>query len=335
MSIEFEILGTPGKDNALFVLLNSGQEVNRFLFDCGEGCLSKMSLREIQAIEQLFFSHLHIDHVSGFDSFFRCNFNRETMKNQIWGPRETARIMQFRFQGFMWNHSEDFRARWYVNEIHPSEIKQFSYEAREAFSRQHTHETKNYRDYIILEDTHYLIKAFLMDHMIDSVAYLVQEKPKLNIQVSKLKELGLTPGPWLQELKNPRVPDESDIVIGSKGYLLGKLRSNLMTETPGDSIAYLTDFRMTESAQELLAEQLKGVMTAVCESQYRHADLHLAEKHYHTTAIQVAEIAKQAGVGKLILFHLSDRYTAEEHREILEEARTVFPDTFFPDHWNI
>jgi ribonuclease Z len=92
---------------------------------------------------------------------------------------------------------------------------------------------------------------------------------------------------------------------------------------------------MTESARELLAEQLKGVKTVVCESQYRHADLHLAEKHYHMTAIQVAEIARQAGIGKLMLFHLSDRYTTGEHQEILEEARTVFPDTFFPDHWNI
>jgi ribonuclease Z len=49
MSITFRILGRAGKDNALLVQIDSGQAVERLLFDCGEGCLSELSLADIQA----------------------------------------------------------------------------------------------------------------------------------------------------------------------------------------------------------------------------------------------------------------------------------------------
>lgn len=107
MSISFRILGKAGRDNALFVQVDSGQAVERLLFDCGDGCVSELPFADIQAIDHLFFSHLHMDHVGGFDSFFRCTFNRETKPNRIWGPPDTARILQHRFQGFLWNlHGE-------------------------------------------------------------------------------------------------------------------------------------------------------------------------------------------------------------------------------------
>jgi ribonuclease Z len=78
---------------------------------------------------------------------------------------------------------------------------------------------------------------------------------------------------------------------------------------------------------------LKGVGTVVCESQYRHADLDLARRNYHMTATQAASLAARAGVGWLVLFHLSDRYRPEERRAMLVEARALFPATSFPGHW--
>ena len=51
------------------------------------------------------------------------------------------------------------------------------------------------------------------------------------------------------------------------------------------------------------------------------------------TATQAASLAARAGVGPLVLFHLSDRYRPEEWRAMLDEARDVFPATIFPDHW--
>ncbi|MGZ3675881.1 MAG: MBL fold metallo-hydrolase, partial [Ktedonobacterales bacterium] len=75
MSIDFHILGDPGRDNALFVRVQTGQALHRLLFDCGEGCLSALPVAEVQAVDHLCFSHLHMDHIGGFDSFFRVTYN--------------------------------------------------------------------------------------------------------------------------------------------------------------------------------------------------------------------------------------------------------------------
>jgi ribonuclease Z len=40
-------------------------------------------------------------------------------------------------------------------------------------------------------------------------------------------------------------------------------------------------------------------------------------------------------VGRLVLFHLSDRYRPEQWRELLDEARAIFPATSFPEHWSL
>ena len=76
MGIQHQVLGEPGRDNALLARVWTGQATHRLLFDCGEGCLTALSAAEIRAIDALFFSHLHIDHVAGFDAFLRLNFAR-------------------------------------------------------------------------------------------------------------------------------------------------------------------------------------------------------------------------------------------------------------------
>jgi ribonuclease Z len=86
MSISHQILGQPGRDNALFVEINTGQSIHRLQFDCGEACLRDLPVSQIQAIDALLFSHFHIDHVAGFDAFLRSNYDRADRPVSIWGP---------------------------------------------------------------------------------------------------------------------------------------------------------------------------------------------------------------------------------------------------------
>ena len=85
MTLSFQVLGDPGRDNALLVKVDTGQAVSRLLLDCGEGCLSGLPFAEVREIDHLFFSHLHMDHVAGFDAFFRCTFDRTDRANHVWG----------------------------------------------------------------------------------------------------------------------------------------------------------------------------------------------------------------------------------------------------------
>ncbi|MES2706899.1 MAG: MBL fold metallo-hydrolase [Verrucomicrobiota bacterium] len=329
MSITFRVLGAAGGDNALLVEIDSGQAVERLLFDCGDGCLTGLPFAEIQAIDRLFFSHLHMDHVGGFDSFFRCTFNRVTKPNRIWGPAGTSRILQHRFQGFLWNLHERMTGTWLVSDICPRRSHTFRFELSEAFAVAHEEGGKS-----PLEGAGFTVEPLIMDHRTPSVAYVVREKPRINIDASLLPSLGLRPGPWLKQLKELSGPADV-VVIDGLAHPAEDLRKVLLTETSGDSIAYLTDFLLDETVMERLACALRGCRVVVCEGQYRHSDLELAGKNFHTTTVQAATLAKRAGVEELILFHLSDRYGQTEWMEMLREARRIFPETSFPSQWQM
>ena len=50
----------------------------------------------------------------------------------------------------------------------------------------------------------------------------------------------------------------------------------------------------------------------------------MARRFGHLTAAEAAWLAREAGVRQLVLTHLSQRYRI---REMLEEARAIFPET--------
>ena len=114
--------------------------------------------------------------------------------------------------------------------------------------------------------------------------------------------------------------DDDEIEIDGVVYRVGQLRDELVTTANGDSLAYLTDF-------------LQGCQTIVCENNYRDEDEELARKNYHMTSSDVARIANQVHPRRLLLFHLSDRYTREQWREQLEDVRRQFPETYMPENW--
>jgi ribonuclease Z len=330
MAIRFKVLGGAGEDNALWVEVDSGQSIHRLLFDCGEGCLSALPLAEVQAADHLFFSHFHMDHVAGFDTFFRANFNRESRANRIWGPPGSGRILQHRFQSYLWNLHEGLNAVWRVSDIGETDLKTWRYELPDAFETAHEEAAVLRDGALVLDEGDFTVEALTMDHRTPSMAYRVTEKTRWNIDPTALAALGLRPGPWLKALKDPlELPDDAPV----EGRPAGELRERLLVPTPGDSIAYLTDFLLDEAAAERLETWLAGCGTVVCESQYRAADLELALKHYHMTSVQGAAVARRAGVEELVLIHVSSRYTREERAELLEEARTVFATARFPEGW--
>jgi ribonuclease Z len=319
MSLHIEVLGRPGGDSAAFVRIDTGQAIHRLLFDCGEGCLAALEFSEVLQIDRVFFSHLHMDHIAGFDSLFRALFNRET-RLRLSGPEHTARILHHRFQGYLWNLHHGLPGALVVEDVFPGRVEAWRYVLAEAFEIAHPEPTRPFAGWLV-EHVDYRVEALHMSHGTPSLAFIVRTPAKQNIDPGRLLESGLKPGPWLKELK--------------EGHGDPELRSRLLVETPGESSAYLTDFLMDESAMERLVPALSGCKTVVCESQFSAADAELAVRNYHMTCVQAAEVARRAGVGELVLFHLSSRYTADEWCRMLDDARRIFPNTRFPGHWRL
>jgi len=241
--------------------------------------------------------------------------------------------MQCRFRGFIWNLHEHMNGTWRVSEVHPRHIQTTRFELSEAFANAHDEEQRPFEQ-VIWEDDDLSVIAITMDHRTPSLAYLVREKPRQNIDMARLAELGLQPGPWLGTLKNS-ANESATVDIDGTPHSVAELRDNLLYDTPGGSIAYLTDFRLDDAAQERLAAALQGCHTIVCEGQYRHADLELARKHFHMTVTEAATLAREVSASNLVLFHLSNRYDRAQWLEMLAEAREIFPATRFSDHWNL
>lgn len=331
MSISLQILGKPGRDNALLALIDSGQSQKRLLFDCGEGCLSELAVGEILGIDHLFFSHCHMDHISGFDAFFRCTFGRKSRPNVIWGPGGTSRIMQHRFQGFLWNLHTEMSGSWIVRDVLPGKIISTRYELAEAFETAYDEGITAFNQEI-LDEPEFTVSAFIMNHNTETLAFYVKEKQKVNVERNAVIQLGLKPGPWLQEVKDLTV-EKSEVEVAGRTLRLDELRNEILTITGGDTIAYLTDFLLDEDTIEALAEKLAGCKKIVCEAQYKHVDLDLAQKNYHMTVKYSAMLAKAIGAEELILFHISSRYNKEDWGDMLKEARDIFPNARFPEGW--
>ncbi len=332
MTIHSTLLGRPFEDNALYLVVDSGTQQTRLLFDCGENTLNHLSIGEIQKIDHVFFSHFHLDHIAGFDRFIRVNYNREASPVHIWGPYDTIDVIFNRMNSFTWNLLGKTQTQWFIHEVSHQSIKTVRLFSHEFFAQKHFVEEKEWRGSILTGDT-FTVQAHFLNHRIFTLGYMVRESERKNIDKKKLKEAGLPAGPWLNEVKNTALPDETEITVGTKKARLGELRAALLKTTPGDCVSYLTDFSYGARELSALSEWLKGCHHLYCESQYLEDDHLLAQQNYHLTTKEAALLAQKAEVQKLTLFHFSRRYKHLGIVPFVKEAGKYFRPVVEPDVW--
>lgn len=325
--IDFRVLGGPSADNALLVQVDNARGRGRLLFDCGQNVLNGLASAEILGVDHLCFSHLHLDHVAGFDHFFRVTMDRAS---HAFGPPETARILQHRLQGYMWNHAPDMPGTWAVTDVGPATLETSRFVAREAFAVRHI-ETSRPFEGTLLAAAGFTLEAVLLDHHVPSLGYILRETPSQVVDPAALAAFGAPAGPWLGAVKSER---RGSVEIDGRPHDLAALRARLLAPAPQASLAYLTDFRLDAATHDTLAPRLAGIDTLVCEAQYAARDEALAIRHHHATATAVARLARDAGVADLVLIHVSRRYDAAERAALLGEARVVFPAARFAPHWS-
>lgn len=148
------------------------------------------------------------------------------------------------------------------------------------------------------------VVAAPVEHSAPCFAYAIIEDDRPGtFDPDRARALGIPPGPeWgaLQRANDPRV--------------VGPPRR-------GRRVVYCTDTRPCASAIELA----RGADVLIHESTYGDDMADEARERWHSTAAEAAAVARDAGVGRLLLTHISPRYT--DPAPLLEQARAVFPNT--------
>jgi ribonuclease Z len=173
-----------------------------------------------------------------------------------------------------------------------------------------------------LERDGYRILAFPVHHGVSAVGYAVDEHERPGeFDATAADALGIPFGPERGALQRGESVTLDDGRVLTPDAVLGPARSGRRIVIPGDTAPVETVRVLAEGADVLVHEA-----TFLEDERDRAADT------LHSTALQAAELAHQAGVRLLALTHVSPRYFGEE---LLREARGVFPATVVPKDFDV
>ena len=175
---------------------------------------------------------------------------------------------------------------------------------------------------VVYEDHSITVESIPLEHRVPCCGYLISEKPTQPHIRPDMLECYDIPRSQVNNIKCGAdwITAEGDVIPNSR------------LVTPADPVrryAYISDTRYMPE----LASQLKGIDTLYHESTYGEDRLQSAGKYCHSTARQAAMVARDAGVGKLLLGHYSARY--EDEQVLLDEAKEVFENTFLTNEMDV
>jgi ribonuclease Z len=148
------------------------------------------------------------------------------------------------------------------------------------------------------------IETQVLDHTVEAWGWRIQEPDSWSLDPASLAAAGVS-GPQVGELLRE----------GRLTTAAGQVRIEDVAERRrGQSMAFIMDTRWCDGAVALA----RGVDLLVCEATFLSADADLAHEYGHLTADQAGRLAKEAGAGRLVMSHFSQRYRGDE--EHLEEA---------------
>ena len=264
------------------------REGETFLFDCGEGTQRQMMRYGVAfSLRDIFFSHMHVDHILGVVGLMRTMALQGREESlRVWGPPGSARVL--RRAETLGADRVDFPVEY--RELDPGDsVKRDGYE----------------------------IIAFAADHMrTPALGFALVEAVRLGrFNPDRARELGIPEGPlWGRLHRGMRVSLDDGREI-DPADLVGPTR-------PGRKLAITGDTRPSDTTVEASA----GADLLLHEATFAEEEAARESETGHSTAREAATDAARAGVRRLMLTHVSARYSRDVS-DLEREARAVFPAT--------
>jgi ribonuclease Z len=238
-------------------------------------------------IHHIFFSHRHGDHVFGIFGLL-SSFSLLGRKEplHLYGPEKLEEIILDHLKYFHDDLGFDL----------------------------HFHRIQCRRSALIYEDKSVSVHSLPLIHRTETCGFLFREQPKeRNILKEKISEYNIP----VRDIMKIKQGADFIMTDGSS------IPNSLLTIPPPAprSYAYCSDTRPNKENIPLLS----GVDLLYHEATFAQEDASLAHETFHSTARQAAELAVEAGIGKLLIGHFSSRY--KDISSLEKEAREVFPET--------
>ena len=284
--------------NVSSLALKLSQTAEVWLFDCGEGTqhqLMKSNIKSSQ-IKKIFITHMHGDHIYGLPGLLATlSLSGNSNGIEIYGPSELKNFVTSALQSS------------YCKLSFPLSFKKV-----EDFATPNK---------ILFENDKLIVNCACLKHRLPAFGYRVSEKDKPGVfDIKKAEDSNIPPGPVYSELQAGKTVKLKDGRSFNGQDFCGPLRK-------GESFVYCTDTVFSESAINLS----KNADLLVHESTFSKEDEKMAYEKLHSTTIMAAKTALLANAKKLIITHLSPRYTQRsliKPSDLLIEAQKIFPNTY-------
>ncbi|MCB0103544.1 MAG: ribonuclease Z [Anaerolineales bacterium] len=261
----------------------------RFLVDCGEGTQRQIlqSGKGFKRLTRALITHGHLDHILGLGGLLSTFLRWEAIEEfEVFGSKGTLeRVRTLLFDVVLRGRKTPMPLR--LVEIKPG---------------------------VIFEAEDFTVTAFSVSHgRADSLGYVFEEKSRRPFLAEKADALGVPFGPERKALVQGEAVTLKDGTRIEPDDVLGAWEN-------GSKLVLVGDTGRTDN----LVEVCRDADAVVIESTYTEEEADMAGQFSHLTARMGAELAKQAGVKKLILTHISRRYRG---RDVLAEAQAIFPNS--------
>jgi ribonuclease Z len=267
-----------------------------WLFDCGEGTQTQIARAGVspQKLAGVFISHMHGDHFNGLAGLLSTmSLDQREKELTLVGPTGIDEYLTL-------------LARLKVCHVnYPLRLREF--DAQYFAGREQE---------LVYESSRFTVTARPLDHRIFALGYRLEEKTKPGrFDLERAKSLGIPAGPLYSRLQSGQSITLDDGRVIHPSEVLGPPR-------PGKAVSYCLDTRPCANAVKL-SENADWV---VHEATFTEELIEESNRFGHSTAVQAAASAREANARRLLITHFSSRFA--DVRPLLEEARSVFPETY-------